>query len=73
MAQCAFGRAITNGAWDARFPFGTDLDGRFLYTRDGERQWLLAISDFSYACRCLAREAESVTRAESLRLIPTLT
>jgi len=55
MAQCAFGRAITNRTWDARFPFGTDLDGRFLYVRDGERQWLLVAFDFSYMYRRTSR------------------
>lgn len=51
MAQCGFGRVVTNGVWDTQYSFGTDLDGRFLYLRDNERQWLLAVFDFSYQFR----------------------
>lgn len=51
MAQCSFGRVATNGVWQAQYPFGTDLDGRFLYLRAGDRQWLLAAFDFSYQFR----------------------
>jgi hypothetical protein len=51
MALCGFGKVVTNNTWEARFPFGTDIEGRFLYVRDGERQWLLAAFDFSYTYR----------------------
>jgi len=51
MAQCGFGRAAVNDVWRGKYPFGTDLEGRFLYVRDGEAQWLLAAFDFSYMFR----------------------
>jgi len=51
MAECAIGKIATNGTWEPRFPFGTDIEGRFLYVRDEERQWLLATFDFSYRYR----------------------
>ena len=46
-ARCSFGRIAYNEAIDAQYPFGTDLEGRFLYVRDGEQQWLLAVFDAS--------------------------
>jgi len=46
MARCAFGSVPVNDVLEARSPFGTDLEGRFLYVADGDRQWLLAAFDF---------------------------
>ncbi len=51
MAKCGFGKAVTNGVWKASCPFGTDIEGRFLYIEDAGRRWLLAAFDFSYMFR----------------------
>jgi hypothetical protein len=51
MAKCGFGKVVTNGVWEASCPFGTDLEGRFLYIEDAGRRWLLAAFDFSYMFR----------------------
>lgn len=51
MTYCGIGKVAVNLAWKARYPFGTDLDGRFVYLREGDRQWLLAAFDFSYMFR----------------------
>lgn len=51
MAECGFGTVVVNDVWDAKYPFGTDLEGRFLYVRERDEQWLLAAFDFSYMFR----------------------
>jgi hypothetical protein len=51
MAKCAFGKVVTNGVWEASCPFGTDLEGRFVYIEDAGHRWLLAAFDFSYMFR----------------------
>lgn len=51
MAHCSFGRVIVNDVFKAKYPFRTDLEGRLLFIRDGERAWLLAVFDFSYMFR----------------------
>jgi hypothetical protein len=53
---CAAGRVVANAAFTPAFPFGTDLEGRFLYLADGERRWLLAAFDFSYMWRSTCLE-----------------
>ncbi|MDF2986423.1 MAG: hypothetical protein K0R50_1933 [Eubacterium sp.] len=62
MGKCSFGKVVINGVFEARYPFGKDLEGRFIYLRDGSQQWLLAVFDFSGTFRrtCLKwREAVS--------------
>lgn len=51
MAQCAFAKVVVNDVWESKWPYGTDLEGRFVYMRDGAQQWLLAAFDFSYMFR----------------------
>ncbi len=51
MAKCGFGRVVVNGVFEPKCPFVTDLEGRFVYVREADRQWLLAAFDFSYMFR----------------------
>ncbi len=62
MGKCSFGKVIVNDVFEAKYPFGKDLEGRFIYLRDGRQQWLLAVFDFSGTFRrtCIKwREAVS--------------
>ncbi|MFA5863915.1 MAG: hypothetical protein WC975_04425 [Phycisphaerae bacterium] len=51
MAKCGFGKVVINDVWEAKYPFGTDIEGRFLYAQEADRQWLLATFDVSYMFR----------------------
>jgi hypothetical protein len=51
MGKCGFGKVVVNTVFDGTRPFGTDLEGRFVYLEDGVRRWLLAAFDFSYMFR----------------------
>lgn len=67
MAECGFAKTVVNDTFTAEYPFGRDLEGRFLYLRDGERQWLLATFDFSYRFRrTCQRWAEAVSHATGI-------
>jgi hypothetical protein len=47
MGKCSFAKVAVNDVFQAKYPFGTDLEGRFMYIEDVEHQWLLASFDFS--------------------------
>jgi len=51
MGKCGFGKVVVNPVFTATRPFGTDLEGRFIYVEDGPNRWLLAVFDFSYLFR----------------------
>ncbi len=56
MSKCSFGRIILNDIFDAKYPFGKDLEGRFIYIENESMRWLLGVFDFSGSFRrtCLA-------------------
>lgn len=56
MGKCSFEKITVNDVFQARYPFGTDLEGRFMYLRDEEQQWLLAAFDFSGTFRKTCEE-----------------
>ena len=51
MGEAGFAKVVVTDTFTNEYPVGRDLEGRFLYLRDGERQWLLATFDFSYRFR----------------------
>ncbi|MFA5863920.1 MAG: hypothetical protein WC975_04450 [Phycisphaerae bacterium] len=55
MGKCSFGNVVVNEVFQPKYPFGTDLEGRFLYLEDGPNRWLLAAFDFSYMFRHTSR------------------
>ena len=44
--KCAFAKMSTKGTFEAVWPYGTDLYGRFLYLESGGEQALIAAFDF---------------------------
>ena len=67
VGKCSFGKVILNDIFEAKYPFGKDLEGRFIYLRDGSQQWLLAVFDFSGTFRrtCL-NWREAVAKATGI-------
>lgn len=47
---------VANETFEAKYPFGTDLEGRFLYVAEEDQEWLLATFDFSYMWRSTCLE-----------------
>ena len=51
MAVCAFTKIVLNDAFEAQYPFDTDLEARYIYLQDGEEKLLLGAFDVSYFFR----------------------
>lgn len=67
MGVAGFGKVAVNDTFEATYPFGRDLEGRFLYLRDGEEQWLLGAFDFSYRFRRTCRRwREAISEATGI-------
>lgn len=67
MGKCSFGKVTVNDIFEAKFPFGKDLEGRFIYLKDGSREWLLAVFDFAYTFRRTCNKwRESVSEATGI-------
>lgn len=58
-AVCSFTKIPLRGAFDPRWPFGTELYARFLYLKSGEEQALLCAFDTLGTFSCDARKFRS--------------
>ena len=43
MAKFASGKIVANDVFEAEHPFGTDLEGCFIYICDGDLQWRVSV------------------------------
>ena len=64
MGVCAFAKIVLNDTFEARWPFDTDMEARYLYLRDGDGAVLIGAFDVALFFRWTSLEIrEALSRA----------